>query len=60
MAKEYVLRVQQPDGSWVFDLDIRYSKREAKKAAALSRIIGGILCQVWCAEEAEAVMEKVS
>lgn len=60
MAKEYVLRVQQPDGSWVFDLDIRYSKREANKKAQISRIIGGILCQVWPFEEAEAVMEKWS
>lgn len=56
--REYVLRTQQPDGSWVFYLEPRYSKREAEKAAQFGRIIGGMLSQVWPAEEAEAVVAK--
>jgi hypothetical protein len=54
MAKEYVLRVRQPDGSWFIDTTDRVPLREAKKLAQFNRCMGGIMCQIWSAEEAEA------
>jgi hypothetical protein len=54
----YVLRVRQPDGSWVFDMDRQMTKREATRESARNRIWLGVLCQVWNQQEAAEIVER--
>jgi hypothetical protein len=58
MSKMFILRVRQPDGTWVFDMDKQMTRREAEKAAKVNRIIGGLLCQVWTADEAAGLLSR--
>lgn len=55
-SKLYVLRVRQSDGSWVFDMDNPMPKKDAEYQAKQSRILGGILCQLWTEQEAASVL----
>lgn len=57
-AKTYVLRIQQPDSSWKFDMDFPMSKREAEILSKQNRILLGVLCQVWAEAEAAEVVAR--
>ena len=52
MAKEYVVRWQKPDDTWVIDLDERMSLKKAKTSVQSARILVGALGQVWSYSEA--------
>jgi len=58
VATLYVLRIQQPDGSWRFDMDAPMGKREADAQSKKNRIWLGVLCQVWPEKEAAAIVAK--
>lgn len=55
VRKLYVLRIRQPDGSWLFDMDSPMPKKEADYEAKRNRILLGVLCQVWTEKEAAAI-----
>ena len=49
--KKYLIRIRQPDGSWVIDEERTFTKREAEKLMQFNRIIGGISSQLWSYDE---------
>ena len=53
MKPLYVLRSRNPnDGSWTFEMGHPMTKKEAEYEAKKSRILFGVLCQVWTEKEA--------
>jgi hypothetical protein len=58
MSTLHVLRIQQPDGSWKFDMDAPMGKRDADAESKKNRIWLGVLCQVWSEKEAAAIVAK--
>jgi len=54
---KYVVRVRQADGSWRHDGEL-LSKRDAEKAAAVCRIIGGWATNLWPAKELDKIAHE--
>ena len=52
MAKDFVVRWQKPDGTWLIDLDERMSFKKAKTSVQSARTLVGALGQVWSYHEA--------
>lgn len=48
MPTEYVLRVRQPNGVWLFDLDAPMSKQDAERSAKVNRGLVSRACFAKC------------
>ena len=54
---EYIVRWRNQDGSWSFDENTVYTKREAEKCRQQARILLGIQTQLWKKKEFLAIKE---